>query len=434
MDSDGDDFCTDECNEVFRNFKSNLNLKSINGFCNTCGKPHELRKGANEIVQHRHSECYSSTYVPPNETKLKEQEEKLKMIEQEEKEEEAKLKQLEEKSSFLLSNKKLLDSDSHLLICPECATYSVHYYLKNNKWICDYCDSYVDASKSLDVFDLNFADKNKYKIYKFYGIEALIELTDYSWNEAQRFVSKFFEDSCTTKGDQCLYSNYFEEMTLAKKIDAIDRLFIDSIGKCQFLKDEIESFLGEIQDEQYIPDNQKEALIADCIFLNQNLESMLEGLEEFLVPFANVDLSRGQRIYLQENDDNLIAALEESEIEAFCWNDAKEGSAVGVCFFPPNSFDEIKQAFEKIKDNYEEESSKSFFKKLDESNLSSFELQAMNIITENDSYFQNDLWRSLNVDSRKCSRIIQSLLDKDLIVRETAVSNGTRTFRLRANL
>ncbi|WP_341537101.1 Lrp/AsnC family transcriptional regulator [Methanosarcina barkeri] len=38
----------------------------------------------------------------------------------------------------------------------------------------------------------------------------------------------------------------------------------------------------------------------------------------------------------------------------------------------------------------------------------------------------------MNIDSRKCSRIIKKLLDKDLIVREVGVSNGARTYLLKA--
>ena len=46
--------------------------------------------------------------------------------------------------------------------------------------------------------------------------------------------------------------------------------------------------------------------------------------------------------------------------------------------------------------------------------------------------FQNVIWKELQIDSRKCSRIIKKLLDKDLIIREVGVSNGARTYLLRA--
>lgn len=45
--------------------------------------------------------------------------------------------------------------------------------------------------------------------------------------------------------------------------------------------------------------------------------------------------------------------------------------------------------------------------------------------------FQNKLWKELNIDSRKCSRIIAKLLKDEIIIREPAVDNGARTFLLR---
>ena len=61
------------------------------------------------------------------------------------------------------------------------------------------------------------------------------------------------------------------------------------------------------------------------------------------------------------------------------------------------------------------------------------EEEAYNIIkSHKEGVFQNLIWKELNIDSRKCSRIIKKLLDKDLIVREVGVSNGARTYLLKA--
>ena len=61
------------------------------------------------------------------------------------------------------------------------------------------------------------------------------------------------------------------------------------------------------------------------------------------------------------------------------------------------------------------------------------EEEAYNIIRRHkDGVFQNVIWKELDIDSRKCSRIIKKLLDKDLIVREVGVSNGARTYLLKA--
>jgi len=61
------------------------------------------------------------------------------------------------------------------------------------------------------------------------------------------------------------------------------------------------------------------------------------------------------------------------------------------------------------------------------------EEEAYNIVRRHkDGVFQNIIWKELDIDSRKCSRIIKKLLDKDLIIREVGVSNGARTYLLKA--
>lgn len=62
----------------------------------------------------------------------------------------------------------------------------------------------------------------------------------------------------------------------------------------------------------------------------------------------------------------------------------------------------------------------------------SIEETALNLIREhNEGIFQNQLWKMLEIDSRKCSRIVSKLLDDNLIIRESAVSNGARTYLLK---
>lgn len=438
----GDDFCTDECVEIFLNFKSDSDLRSINGFCATCGRPHELKKGSNDVVLHRHIECYDPNNRPlsieEQDKKHREEKEKfrLRKLQQEQKrnEEEEALKNLKDKSSFLLSKKKLFDEDTHLLICPTCATYSVHYHQKADKWICDICDSYVNVYKSLTIFDLDFSDQDKYNVYKIYGIEALLYLTDFYWDEAQRFVAQFFEESCTSKGDSCPYNYLFEDINRSKQIGLIDNQFLNWKKKYISLKDEIDTSLNTIKNNNFVPDEVKKAFITDVFSIKRDLSDLIDGLDEFVVSIADDSLSKGQNVYLKENDENLLAVLDEGDMKGFCWNDAKKGDLVGICFFPPNSYYEIKQIFEDLKNNYEKEPQNYFFMKLQEAVLPYLEKQTMDLILENGSVLQNKLWKELEIDSRKCSRVVQSLLSKELIVREEAISNGARTYRLKLNI
>jgi DNA-binding MarR family transcriptional regulator len=43
---------------------------------------------------------------------------------------------------------------------------------------------------------------------------------------------------------------------------------------------------------------------------------------------------------------------------------------------------------------------------------------------------QSHLWKSLKIDSRKCSRIVAKLLKENLITREVESADGARTYRL----
>ena len=45
---------------------------------------------------------------------------------------------------------------------------------------------------------------------------------------------------------------------------------------------------------------------------------------------------------------------------------------------------------------------------------------------------QCTLWKQLNIDSRKCTRIVKKLLDDGKITREPSASNGSRTFLIRS--
>ncbi|MBQ3620539.1 MAG: winged helix-turn-helix transcriptional regulator, partial [Methanosarcinaceae archaeon] len=57
----------------------------------------------------------------------------------------------------------------------------------------------------------------------------------------------------------------------------------------------------------------------------------------------------------------------------------------------------------------------------------------LNLIKGNPlGYCQNALWKELDIDSRKCSRIVKKLLDAGLITRENTVVSGSRTYLLKA--
>lgn len=58
---------------------------------------------------------------------------------------------------------------------------------------------------------------------------------------------------------------------------------------------------------------------------------------------------------------------------------------------------------------------------------------ALKIIREQpEGIYQNQLWKEMEIDSRKCSRIVSKLLKKGLIIRESAVSKGSKTYLLKS--
>lgn len=45
---------------------------------------------------------------------------------------------------------------------------------------------------------------------------------------------------------------------------------------------------------------------------------------------------------------------------------------------------------------------------------------------------QNEIWKELGIDSRKCSRLLSKLLEQNLVTRESVVYNKVRTYLIKA--
>jgi Lrp/AsnC family transcriptional regulator, leucine-responsive regulatory protein len=52
------------------------------------------------------------------------------------------------------------------------------------------------------------------------------------------------------------------------------------------------------------------------------------------------------------------------------------------------------------------------------------------IKSQESGVLQSDLWKALNIDSRKCSRIVAKLMKDNLITRKQESIDGIRTYRL----
>lgn len=120
------------------------------------------------------------------------------------------LKHKEEKFYKSLDN-KLFGEDTKYLLCPECNRYSVEYYAssfnKNDKkWWCNHC---LDTIVYSD-YDIALSDRDKYQIYKLWGIDALSIFTQQPVKKVIGFVASYFKNCCVRKKDKCLYFDFFK--------------------------------------------------------------------------------------------------------------------------------------------------------------------------------------------------------------------------------
>ena len=65
-----------------------------------------------------------------------------------------------------------------------------------------------------------------------------------------------------------------------------------------------------------------------------------------------------------------------------------------------------------------------------EEDLSEDGRRGLELVRETGGIYQSDFWKELDVSSRKGSRIVESLIEKDLIRREEATYQGNRTYHL----
>ena len=65
-----------------------------------------------------------------------------------------------------------------------------------------------------------------------------------------------------------------------------------------------------------------------------------------------------------------------------------------------------------------------------EETLSEDERRGLELVRETNGIHQSDFWKELDVSSRTGSRIVETLVERDLIERDEAVYNGHNTYLL----
>jgi predicted transcriptional regulator len=73
-------------------------------------------------------------------------------------------------------------------------------------------------------------------------------------------------------------------------------------------------------------------------------------------------------------------------------------------------------------------SEESVMSTVEQAELSDIERDGLELVQESGGIHQSDFWKQLEVDSRKGSRILESLEEHDLIAREKVVYQGHNTY------
>jgi len=61
------------------------------------------------------------------------------------------------------------------------------------------------------------------------------------------------------------------------------------------------------------------------------------------------------------------------------------------------------------------------------------EEEIVTAVKEEDGILQSEVWKKFDIDSKKASRVVREMEEKGLILRESVVANGSRTYMLKQN-
>jgi hypothetical protein len=323
------------------------------------------------------------------------------------------------------------------IICPKCHYFSVKYISHKKDWYCTRCKINPYRYKR----NLDFTDSEKYKIYKLWGIEALAKLLGQYRGEVENFVARYFEKCCLSKGDKCIYHTQIKDVktksSWKKELEKIELLFENIKSMYNILSKNIDELWGIIETKSSILNKEDlDDIKNEYFFFKETTEQISSQLDDYIVALATEDLEVNKKVFVNDSEEQLLASSSfKNGIEGFTWNDAKKEGLVGVFPFSLEYCIELMVLYYtefvgKVNSN----PSKHILSQSEKQDLSSIEKNALEIISSEDGVYQNELWKQLSIDSRKCSRIVKSLLDKKLINREQAVSNGARTYLLKSKV
>lgn len=414
--------CSNKCHLALMDFKGSYKEYLPNGYCNFCGKPHSLTKNLSHknMILLRHPECYSSSFAKQFCDKNKVAKVMTKDIDT-------------NKEFRLASGEKVYDTLTGLLMCPKCKNYSLEYNDWKKEWICKLCGTNSNKSLIINWYAFNLKDNDKYMIYKNHGIEALSEITKKPVGKIELFISSYFENCCTSKGEKCPYHTFFDvpdNYEAAK----ISHLFYDMRNKY------VRLLTATNMLKHGIKESEKRFKINDLIileFFKSELEELYETIlqsinrmHDYMIGFADDDIIRNQCVYYSEINPNIIYVTGKEENACYAWNDAIKGQLVGVFGLPISAIMDFAHSITETYMAFQLFLEKQPHAKLKSEKIEPIEKKVLNLIKSEKGIYQMDVWRTLGMDYRECSRIVTKLLSKNLIKREKAPSNVLATYKL----
>jgi len=319
-------------------------------------------------------------------------------------------------------------------VCPICYQHSIKYESPSGKWACENCRTIVDSTMlEKNIF---ISDDEKYNIYKLWGVHAICKLTGETTEDIKRFVADHFKKCCDSKGDECLYFNYLNNSVEAKKLKSIYDIFRRAMKQYENLFHEIYTFSQQIEVcKKNVNATKHRRIEHEYKCFKETISKIVEQSENYIVSTANEKLNINQTIRIKDVGGELVGSVLYTDgIEGVVWNEANEGDPTGVFFISRDFFIEINQSFADFKKEIEminlADKEMEMINLAARDGLSTWDKKALNMIYSESGIFQNELSIKLNIDSRKCSRIVKSLLDKNFIIREKVASNRSLTYRI----
>ena len=218
------------------------------------------------------------------------------------------------------------------LLCPKCHNYSVEYVIYDKEWRCNNCNKAI-------IYNLKISDKDKYQIYKLWGIEALSEFTNEHIEKIERFVASYFKRYCLEeKKENCIYYDSMRDLygreeklkLIEKEIENIREkiryeIEMEKQMERQRLKEELEKERQKFEDgKQKLQDNCKQ-MLKEIVALQNSSDKTKLWLEKIKNAFIEKEIDNIENIGYRENR---FTAIFTNKVRIVCYLKINKNSII----------------------------------------------------------------------------------------------------------